>query len=375
MQEALTKTYSVFDALRLSLQGELTFAVYRLPAQEEITLVLQKDHRLKELENLSELPEEGGFLIAPFAADNGDMTYIIRPDYIIKNSLSAEQYSAIELLDIPQPDPIERDAPAEIRREDYIDHVNQTIEQIRKGEYDKVVLSRVKTIRGSYYQELKKIFHLLCASYPNAFVYLFRLKGKCWVGATPEPLVCTQGNELFTVSLAGTRPYSEENKQLENWNKKELMEQEYVTRYIENILAEYRISEYSKTGPYAKRAGRLLHLRTDFRLSLDHVWGKLPSLIGALHPTSAVCGMPMEKSLRFIKEQEKHSREYYAGYLGPVGIDDYMQLFVNLRCMKVLEDQVTLYIGGGITSESVAEEEWDETEIKAETLLAILQQI
>ena len=44
-----------------------------------------------------------------------------------------------------------------------------------------------------------------------------------------------------------------------------------------------------------------------------------------------------------------------------------MQLYVNLRCMKVLDDRLVLYIGGGITHDSVPEEEWEETEIKADT--------
>jgi len=66
MQEVLAKTYSVFDALKLSLQKNLSFAIYRLPVQEEITLVIQNDHSLHQLDDLSELTDEGGFLIAPF---------------------------------------------------------------------------------------------------------------------------------------------------------------------------------------------------------------------------------------------------------------------------------------------------------------------
>jgi isochorismate synthase len=43
--------------------------------------------------------------------------------------------------------------------------------------------------------------------------------------------------------------------------------------------------------------------------------------------------------------------------------------------MKVYNDRLVLYIGGGITHDSVAEEEWEETEIKAETLLSVIKQI
>jgi isochorismate synthase len=48
---------------------------------------------------------------------------------------------------------------------------------------------------------------------------------------------------------------------------------------------------------------------------------------------------------------------------------------MNLRCLKVYDDRLVLYIGGGITHESIPEEEWEETEIKAETLLSVLKQI
>jgi len=222
---------------------------------------------------------------------------------------------------------------------------------------------------------LRTIFELLCESYPNAFIYLTRFKDQCWIGASPEPLICARENELFTVSLAGTRPYSESNMDFSNWNHKELVEQEYVTKNIVNVLEEYEIKDYKKKGPYTKKAGKLIHLRTDFSFQYSEVGDKLALLINALHPTSAICGMPKEKSLGFIKGMEKHNREYYAGFLGPVGIDDRLQLFVNLRCMKVLENELALFIGGGITDESVPEDEWEETEIKADTLLSVVQQI
>jgi isochorismate synthase len=77
----------------------------------------------------------------------------------------------------------------------------------------------------------------------------------------------------------------------------------------------------------------------------------------------------------FIRSTEKHDRGYYTGFLGPVGLGDLIQLYVNLRCLQVFDDRLVLYIGGGITHDSIPEEEWEETEIKAETLLSVLHQI
>jgi isochorismate synthase len=265
--------------------------------------------------------------------------------------------------------------PEETLKKDFLDQVENTVDEIKAGKFEKVVLSRVKNIQGDYSSRLADIFGLLCDSYDNAFVYLFNIKGHCWIGATPEPLICAGENKFITVSLAGTRPFNIDNLDIHNWNKKERIEQEYVTTYIERVLEGYQVTDYIKKGPSVKMAGKLLHLCTEFIFSFDSVGSNLPALISALHPTSAVCGMPMEKALNFIQYTEKHNREYYSGFLGPVGLDDRLQLFVNLRCMRILKNKLVLYVGGGITAGSIAQDEWEETEIKADTLVSIVQQV
>jgi isochorismate synthase len=215
----------------------------------------------------------------------------------------------------------------------------------------------------------------LCSAYPDAFVYLFCVKGQCWIGASPEPFVCSHDQRLKTVSLAGTRPLNKHNAEIGNWKHKELEEQEYVTQHIEKILKVFDINPVEKNGPYVIRAGNLMHLRTDFSFDMKIVGRRLPALIHALHPTPAVCGMSTGQAMDFIRNFEKHNREFYAGFLGPVGFADKLCLFVNLRCMKVYDDRLILYIGGGITGESIPEEEWEETEIKAETLLSVIKEI
>jgi isochorismate synthase len=366
---------SIYEALKICLDKRLTFAAYRHPGREEVTLVIQKDNNICELSDLSELTEKKGFLIAPFFSNQGDSTFLIRPDMLIRNSVSMSQIDEIKSVTASYVNGIEYIAPAQTSKEDFIQQVEKTIEAIKTREYEKVVISRVKIVEGDYKSRLADIFKLLSEQYINAFVYLFRVKDQCWIGASPEPLICTRENELITVSLAGTRPYNESNLEIARWNRKELIEQEYVTRYIEKILDDYNIKGYQMKGPYAKRAGQLLHLRTDFIFPVNLLQQNLYSFIGALHPTSAVCGMPMVKARQFIASVENHNREYYTGFIGPVGIDDKLQLFVTLRCMKVFEHQLALFVGGGITSDSVPEEEWEETEIKADTLLSVVHQV
>ena len=132
--------------------------------------------------------------------------------------------------------------------------------------------------------------------------------------------------------------------------------------------------EYDEHGPKTVQAGNLLHLKSDFEVDMKEVnYPQLGSvMLKLLHPTSAVCGMPMEPSLKFLQENESHDREFYAGYLGPVNIHQESHLYVNLRCMKWLGNYILLYAGAGITIDSVPEDEVREVEIKMDTILKAL---
>ena len=373
MQEVLKHTNTISEALRICLGKRFHFAAYRLPGKTDIDIIIQKDPELKALEDLSARLPIYGFLVAPFSRiDN--KPYLIKPDILIHNSPASGQLEELNSLPGNHVSKDNRACPEDTDRTDYIKLIGETIGKIHSGEFEKVVLSRIKTVKGNF-KRLPDVFNILCDTYPNAFVYLFCVNGQCWAGATPEPFICSRGNELITVSLAGTRPYRKEDLDIANWKIKELQEQDYVTLHIEKVLKHYAVHTYAKNGPYVTRAGNLLHLRTDFTFSSRSVGFRLPSLINALHPTPAVCGMSTGKAMDFIRNKEKHDRGFYTGFLGPVGLGDLIQFYVNLRCLQVFDNRLVLYIGGGITRDSIPEEEWEETEIKAETLLSVLQQI
>lgn len=374
MQLTIKNTSSVIDTLKLCIAKRINFAVYKLPEKEGIILIIQKDPEITELGNISKKLPEKGFLIAPFSRES-EKTYLIKPDYILYDEVTPWQLKEIETLDGFQDTGVKITYPDDTPQDEYFRLIGEALVKINAGEFEKVVLSRVKSVQGDYTSRLSDIFSILCNTYKNAFVYIFCLKGQCWIGATPEPFICSKNNKLFTVSLAGTRIYNTKSHDIKMWNRKELQEQEFVTRHIEDVFLKYNLHGYKKDHPYIVRAGNLLHLRTDFTFPVNLEGLHMPTLIHALHPTPAVCGMSTGKAMDFIKMTEKHKREYYTGFLGPLGINGLMHLYVNLRCMKVMDDRLVLYIGGGITKESLAEEEWEETEIKADTLLSVLNKI
>ena len=47
-------------------------------------------------------------------------------------------------------------------------------------------------------------------------------------------------------------------------------------------------------------------------------------------------------------------------------------LYVNLRCMQIKNQNVLLYVGGGITKDSNAEAEWEETVHKSKIIKSVI---
>jgi len=82
--------------------------------------------------------------------------------------------------------------------------------------------------------------------------------------------------------------------------------------------------------------------------------------------------LPKTVAATFILENEGYNRLYYSGYLGELNRDESTSLFVNLRCMQLDDKLVSIYVGGGITAESIPENEWKETVSKAEVMKKVL---
>ncbi len=256
---------------------------------------------------------------------------------------------------------------------DFENIVAQAICNMQQNKFQKVVLSRTKTVDLEAGFELAKAFEKLCHLYPHAFISLVCAdEFGTWIGASPEILISSDKNKMFrTIALAGTQAKGTiTNLQEAMWRQKEIEEQALVSRYIINCFKKVRVREYEEEGPKTVVAGNLMHLRTDFEVDTQAI--NFPELatvmLELLHPTSAVCGMPKPEALDFILKNEKHDRKLYAGYLGQVNINEETHLFVNLRCMEILNQQAILYAGGGITKDSVPEREWLETELKCKTV-------
>lgn len=368
MNEGLIKIHNA------CISKNLPFVTFRKPQQEHSTTYIQTTPDYIQWTSIQDISDKTGFIMAPFDSRNGHRYIMIKPDLVLPgNGISKEEINLVDGLESrAQPD-WNGDLPVVTERATYMDQVNAIKSSISTGAFQKAVLSRIRVIEGDYVDLVPRLFQIFCRRHPNAFVYLFKCDDHFWMGASPEPLLRLSDGKMSTVSLAGTRPYAEKHMDINRWTAKEVLEQEYVTRYIHDVLWAFQVKDYRVSSSYVKKAGNLLHLRTDFSFGFEKIARRLWEFVDAMHPTPAVAGQPKEDVIDYIKRLEPHDRDYYTGFLGPVSQNREIDLFVNLRCLKINQGYLSLYVGGGITLDSDPADEWDETRWKAESLLKILR--
>jgi isochorismate synthase len=365
----------VGETISVCLKNNLTFAAYRLPNQKAQALIVQENRDAEELTNLSEITSLKGFLVAPFLRSESNRMFIIKPDFYFSEEVPAEQFEKISNIKFPTLEPQWFKRPYQVTKKEYLQQIASIMNAIKSGKIQKAVLSRVKLVNSVNEKFLPAIFMKLCELFPRAFVYVFKTENQFWMGATPEPFAFLKNNVFQTSSVAGTKENSEKFQGIENWGEKEKQEQHFVSEHIDKVLQSNHWDNIEQHGPYVQQAGNLLHLRTDFTSKANASNGNVGNLLNNLHPTPAICGSPTKEALDIIIDMEKHDREFYGGFLGPVGIYNPIMLFVNLRCMRITGTRLVLFSGGGITIDSVPEDEWYETEIKTGTLLSVIKNI
>ena len=314
----------ILDRIKKAYQNKLPFVVYNKPNCSNVFGFFQNDPFLHTITSEFNKP---GFVFAPFDASKESIFFPLEKSEFISDSFIKQE------IEIDKKSIINTSS-----KEKHIKIVEKAIDAINTNEFKKVVISR-KEIVALNRVEVAEIYNKLVQLYPNAFVYVwFHPQVGLWFGATPETLLKVENSSFTTMSLAGTQVYKKDENV--SWNPKEIEEQQIVTDYILNKLSNFS-TNLKQLKTETIKAGSLLHLRTKITGELQK--DSLFSLVDLLHPTPAVCGLPKEKAKQFILENEDYSRSFYTGFLGELNINSNSNLFVNLRCMEIKNNNAEIY--------------------------------
>lgn len=257
--------------------------------------------------------------------------------------------------------------------------VNKAKKLIHDGDIFQVVLSRKFAFECTgdnltLYKTLRKLN-------PSPYMYHLKQGDKTIIGASPEMLVRITDDKVETFPIAGTRKITdneEKNKQLAEellHDEKELAEHTMLVDLGRNDIG--RVCKYGTVHPESlmqiKRFSHVQHIVT-------HVTGNLApendmfDAFKAVFPAGTVSGAPKVRAMEIIDELEPEARGPYAGAVGYFSYNGCCDFAIAIRSIFIDGEKGFVQSGAGIVSDSVAENEFKETEHKAGAMLQALKE-
>ena len=264
-------------------------------------------------------------------------------------------------------------------KEKFSSIVNKAKQYIHDGDIFQVVLSRKFAFETSgdnlaLYKTLRKLN-------PSPYMYHLKQDSKTIIGASPEMLVRITDDKVETFPIAGTRKITdneEKNQALSEeliHDEKELAEHTMLVDLGRNDIG--RVCKYGTVHPESlmqiKRFSHVQHI-------VSHVVGNLDSkndmfdAFQAVFPAGTVSGAPKVRAMQIIDELETKERGPYAGAVGYFSYNGCCDFAIAIRSIFIENNKGFVQSGAGIVSDSVAENEFKETEHKAGAMLQALKE-
>jgi menaquinone-specific isochorismate synthase len=257
--------------------------------------------------------------------------------------------------------------------------VAAAVARIDAGELDKVVLARDLLVTADRPLDPRRLLLRLAERFPDCWT--FAVDGL--LGATPELLLRRTGRELSSRVLAGTAPRGAgaEDDRLAaglRHSAKDHAEHAYAVDSLASALRPFCESLDVPAEPTVLTLPNVRHLASDVHgQQRDDDGTGLLGLVGAVHPTAAVCGSPTPQAARVIAELEGMDRGRYAGPVGWLDARGDGEFGLALRCAELTGAeqgrQARLFAGCGIVSGSDPIAELAETQAKLAAFQAALE--
>ncbi|MCC0178488.1 isochorismate synthase [Waterburya agarophytonicola K14] len=255
--------------------------------------------------------------------------------------------------------------------------VRSALDEIAIDKLSKIVIAHTTEIKSSQpFQTIESLSNLR-QLHPDCYIFsTSNGEGQYFIGASPERLISVQNRQLVTDALAGSAPRGTNNTEdlhLANLllrNRKEKREHKAVSDFMMQRLRSIGLKPQQLPLQLLKLSN-IQHLWTP-------IYAHLPAdiepleIVDLLHPTPAVAGVSTEIACEKIRHYEKFDRSLYAAPLGWVDYEGNGEFIVGIRSALIDGDRARLYAGAGIVSGSNPHKEFDEIQLKLQSLLKAL---
>ncbi len=287
---------------------------------------------------------------------------------------------------------------AEINFDSVIDlTVNQQIGEWKatteKDQYLKTVSKIREDIRNGVYYELNYcmqfsaeadinpyvLFYHLNKLAPSPFAAFYKIKDHFVMCASPERFLQKNNQTLVSQPIKGTRKriYGKEDEtiiELSN-HPKDLAENVMIVDLVRNDL-----SRICRAGTVQVPALCKIYTFSHVHQMISTIMGDLKDKINVLDiiqstfPMGSMTGAPKIEVMRNIDIMEDFNREIYSGSIGYF-FEGNFDLNVVIRSLEYCNEVLKYSVGGAITFDSIASEEYEECLTKAAGIFELMNKV
>ena len=268
---------------------------------------------------------------------------------------------------------------AEMTSESFQEKVKVAKRHIKQGDIFQVVLSQRMTATIDEHPEFPFYFYeKIRTANPSPYMFYIDFEDYVILGASPESLIQTTGNEIITNPIAGTRARGttpEEDEALRGEllaDKKEIAEHRMLVDLSRNDLGRVcetgsiTIPTYMKIEKYQ----HVMHIVSEVKGKLKKHLTGIDALISCL-PAGTVSGAPKIRAMQIINELEDKKRGAYGGGIGYINFNHDLNIALTIRSLILKNKKAYLQAGAGIVYDSIPENEYQETLNKARSLMEV----
>lgn len=257
-------------------------------------------------------------------------------------------------------------------KERWLALTQNAIDTIKTGELEKLVTTRQMSVEIAQTVDIKQLLSQLINYYPTCSIFNYQAQGQTVLAASPERLLSLNNRHISSDAIGGTISRSPDSLiRFITSDSKLLNEHAIIADDIYRRLDPYCHVLKMPVNPLLMKLHNMYHLETPISGQLREQ-KNIFDVIDTLHPTPAIAGYPARQAQQWLLQNECYNRGWYTGAFGWIRGIDNGELSVFLRCALIKDNSAQLFAGAGLVAESVAEQEWQETELKINTILDML---
>jgi para-aminobenzoate synthetase component 1 len=232
---------------------------------------------------------------------------------------------------------------------------------------------------GEYQGDELSYFLRLRRANPAPYSGFIRIGKKSYVSISPERFMTVESRTVTSSPIKGTRARSQDpvlDAQLSaelSESEKEQAENLMIVDLVRNDLSmvcepqTILVSDLLKVRSYSTVHQLVSDVKGTLRPEV-----KTSQALAALFPGGSMTGAPKIRAMELISELESAKRQGYSGAIGFISGNSDLDLGMVIRTAVFENGQVTIGIGGGITSGSDPASEHQEIQIKAQAHVSAL---